>query len=686
MASWTPQYSTLLSQLLDIEFGTQEMIKTRQDYCKLNDCIYSTALPTNRYYTGSKAEGLDLPGSDDDYMYEMNSTYHIKVIQSLDENTSISPYSTFLMSTENIRLGFALLQHVPPTPLHPVLSRASQDMNGSLHLSSDLYEQHIIERFQSYIRDTCFNGVITTQRQGPSTETSNPPGKEPNDNVECIYCPFWPNEASEWRDRPRHFGWPTPNDLMSIADFGFHLVAVGHPNSETKLMEWRISFSIAERTLVWSFSHVQMQCYALMKIILKQFIKVRCNPQNQILCSYFIKTFLFWKYETTEANFWREDNLRECMKYLFTEFSKCIREGLLRHYFIPRFNLLSVKVTPAAQRELLQLFHIVIESDVSILKKCECLQDTWSIFLQIINDGNDIFAFVKCDKNILFGPINDKCIFESFDLLNSDIGRWYPDSFNKVFCQVLSPACKTPLQDFVLKRLLFDRYISSATNTCSSRNKYRYKLQRKAALEMFSFDISTCKLECAILLYMAGEYQLTLRIINQVLSSIPPFVFHYHVSLQTRQLYRDVYRDSSATIIQKAKTAWMLPMNFYQRSTGTSVPLAINIELYFRRLSVKLSPFTCAYYLQFLCFFDLHQNENRDRALEQLVDFAKDAAEKVTDGFSFSDLNIAGHCLLLAGQIAEARDMFYLSYALVQQFIPELQELNSARWYLQSFF
>ena len=210
-------------------------------------------------------------------------------------------YSTFLMSTENIRPGFTLLQHVPQTPFHPHLYKTSQNINGLQHLRSDLFVQEKIEGIQGVARYVGVN-QIQIRRQGPSQETSNGPGSEPTDHVDCIRCSFWPNEASEWRDRPRHFGWPTQHDLMSIIDFGFHLVAVGHPNSATKLLEWRISFSIAERALVWSFSHVQMQCYALMKIILKQFIKVRCNPQNQVLCSYFIKTFLFWKYETTEAN------------------------------------------------------------------------------------------------------------------------------------------------------------------------------------------------------------------------------------------------------------------------------------------------------------------------------------------------------------------------------------------------
>ena len=125
------------------------------------------------------------------------------------------------------------------------------------------------------------------KRQGPSLEnnlssifTQIADQIEGVDQVMCIHCDFWPNEASEWRLRPRNFGWPTPLTLSSIVSFGFHLVAIGHPHSATKLTEWRISFSMAERTLACTFNHVQMQCYAVMKIILKQFIKKRCSPKS----------------------------------------------------------------------------------------------------------------------------------------------------------------------------------------------------------------------------------------------------------------------------------------------------------------------------------------------------------------------------------------------------------------------
>ena len=250
-------------------------------------------------------------------------------------------------------------------------------MNGVRHLSSDL----MVENYSPDKEHV----PLTQTRQGPSIETWTEycdKSESGYDNVLSIHCAFWPETAREWIQRPRHCGWPTSRDISSIIDFGFHLVPVGHPHSHMKLMEWRIAFSVAERTLVWSFNHVQMQCYALMKIILKEFIKVRCSPQNQVLCSYFIETFLFWKYESNDLNVWRADNLRECIMYLLTEFAQCLREGMLRHYFIPEFNLLSIKITPAAQIELLQLFDFIIESDIRILKECRTVKPIWSEFLQ----------------------------------------------------------------------------------------------------------------------------------------------------------------------------------------------------------------------------------------------------------------------------------------------------------------
>ena len=251
MPSWTPDNSMILSLLLDAIVGTKEMVKIRQDHCMIFDCKKSTCLKNNVYFTGSKSEGLDLPGSDEDYMYDINNMHHIKVTQSSDENNDTSPYSTFFMSTENVPPGFAILQFVHSAIMHPLVYQSSQYMNGVQCLSSDLFIENIV-----LIHRNIPMGQ-TVRRQGPSVEVwhqFSDKSESGDDIVPSIHCSFWPNDAAEWVNRPRQFGWPTSQDIMSITEFGFHLVPVGHPHSKTKLMEWRISFSLAERTLVWSFN------------------------------------------------------------------------------------------------------------------------------------------------------------------------------------------------------------------------------------------------------------------------------------------------------------------------------------------------------------------------------------------------------------------------------------------------
>ena len=98
----------------------------------------------------------------------------------------------------------------------------------------------VLDRLQ---KETYIGINNTIQRQGPSIETWSDLGdrsESGTDYVFSIHCAFWPNESSEWVQRPRHSEWPTSQDISSIIDFGFHLVPVGHPKSQTKLMEWRI--------------------------------------------------------------------------------------------------------------------------------------------------------------------------------------------------------------------------------------------------------------------------------------------------------------------------------------------------------------------------------------------------------------------------------------------------------------
>ena len=234
MSRWTHEQSSLLSNLVDEVVGTQEIIETRQDACKLIDCVQSGADSGNKYFTGSKAEGLDLPGSDKDYMQDINSWCNLKVVQAKHEIDDTMPCNVFQMCTEDGLPGFALLQCVKEC-MYPrsIVMSLCHNLHGARYLSSDMLAQLFKECFNRFSRPGTKNN-----RQGPSVERwdeYDDKSESGTDNVPSIRCAFWPNCALEWAQRPRHLGWPSSHDVLSIIDFGCHLVPIGHPHSEKKI-------------------------------------------------------------------------------------------------------------------------------------------------------------------------------------------------------------------------------------------------------------------------------------------------------------------------------------------------------------------------------------------------------------------------------------------------------------------
>ena len=70
-------------------------------------------------------------------------------------------------------------------------------------------------------------------------------------------------------------------------------VPVGASYSPDYDILWRISFALAEKQLILRMTYPQLLCYALLKIVLKEFIDKKYSTR-ELLCSYFMKTCLFW--------------------------------------------------------------------------------------------------------------------------------------------------------------------------------------------------------------------------------------------------------------------------------------------------------------------------------------------------------------------------------------------------------
>ena len=392
-----------------------------------------------------------------------------------------------------------------------------------------------------------------------------------------------------------------------------------------------------------------------------------------MLCSYFIKTFLFWTFETTDSHFWRPSNLVECIRYLLVEFSHCVRVGVLSHYFFPQFNLLSVKLTQEAQAELLNVIDLGISFDIGIFKECKTLRNVWSTFLS--SDGNEINFERRFGRNNLLQT--DKCMMEKVEhhMRVALSNKWTDSSTSQV--------CETPLLYLALKCFKFHRHFQCMP--CVS-NKDMYRIHRIAHDDELSLDISTCKLWYATFLLMKGCYTSALTTVNQVLSSIPPYALYYsggaiYARKEMKNMYIDMFLNSNGATEDKMRMSWLFDLHFSKKNTSI-MPFAIQIELFFSELlyGVQIAPLTFSYYLTFMCFHGLSQYEDRERALRHLVDVANNPEQSGI--LRHHSYNVAGHCLLMSNQTDRARDMFNKSYQYTAKNMKPFAKYNSASWYL----
>jgi hypothetical protein len=152
--------------------------------------------------------------------------------------------------------------------------------------------------------------------------------------------------------------------INEIVKLGCYIVPVGikvHNGSEN---EWRLSFNLAEKHLVFTFNHIQLMMYGLLKITLKDIIRQH-EDISELLCSYFLKTTLFYVIEETQRSIWDP-------KYMMLSFHLCL-ERLMQfiieencpNYFVPMNNIFNERFSLSDKEKLFQIVCEVFESGLN---------------------------------------------------------------------------------------------------------------------------------------------------------------------------------------------------------------------------------------------------------------------------------------------------------------------------------
>ena len=343
--------SRSLYAVLSKIIGSDEEVYIRRTATNLRDDIIRmekewTNAELIPCYSGSKAEGLRFKSSDEDWMYIYR---HIKVvppdsfISLYDVNISL----TFVMENEMTKPGFTLLKlaeiEYGKTYMHKgngSLSPIVPMLNGR-YISSKLWRE-------INAQSGCHGHTIVLH--GPCT--SGFIFREEYDWAHCLKCNEWPKNARSSVQRLHQCLWPSYDTIQYIVNDGVLFVPIGAKQSFFEDTEWRMSFSLAEKRLIHSMNHTQFLCYGLLKLFLKEVVDTNEDVKG-LLCSYFLKTALFWEI-TTSPNQWNTSSLLSCFWKCFCRLLQWVNSSYCPNFFIPENNMFQGKIEGDNRNKLLQ--------------------------------------------------------------------------------------------------------------------------------------------------------------------------------------------------------------------------------------------------------------------------------------------------------------------------------------------
>ncbi|XP_071145508.1 uncharacterized protein [Mytilus edulis] len=300
--------------------GTEEHVKAIRLMNTVRDYFASTKSFT-RITSGSYGEGLEMRGSDLDIM-QVGKFINVNADTQPDFVPSINYLS---IETDDVKPGFTQLRLEYSSSKY--ILECCEEHNGRHYVSSALWKGNML-----------LFGDKNKQIHGPCITDKN----GDFDFAFSFHCKTWISSVVNWITRSSS-SWPSHNVTQSIINHGILFVPIGVHGSPTEDLEWRVSFSVAEKLLINTFTHTQLMCYALLKIILKGVI-ANDSECKDLLCSYFLKTIIFWISEELPSSVWTPDNLIPCFMRCFSRLVYFVEYSVCLHYFIPDNNMFENKI------------------------------------------------------------------------------------------------------------------------------------------------------------------------------------------------------------------------------------------------------------------------------------------------------------------------------------------------------
>lgn len=577
--------------------GTEDTVRIRRKIINEKFPYDVKILGGYMFASGSRAEGLDMKGSDTDIMVIDGLAYESDI-----PTGSLITYRYDSM-LNNSQPGYVIVQF---------------EVQG---YSPEIYASGHVKTFYSTVFPF-FKFALSFTPHGPAM-TAGSCGED-LDIVLCLKSATWPKIASEWIQRKRKYGWPSQEIINDMESQGCHLVPVSSKLYPLEEREWRLSFSLAEREIIYSFNHTQLLVYGLLKITLKESINAH-ECISGILCSYFLKTTLFWTIEETPHTLWNSKYTMLCFHLCLNRLEHFIRVEKCPNYFVPTNNMFKGKFTSTSKDELLQ---IIRDIGSNVLH-----QFTISTTMRYLNHYlNDPLATVNLKKSL-----TTKYAIEIVKILLD---------FQKFGKRLLCSMCNSKAKYLkpYIKRILRITFVRTSaipevcnfinTEDTTMNNKMRY-LMEKVNIELLlsgcRADLSSGKTILASWLYEKKKFKECLLVTDMALQSIQYRVFHADmISTTLHSLQEILHNISWSFLFRNLHMFYTVQSNFMLRSKLLAkdfsrvlagfMNLASWDENYTRNNLTEFSfyPESYCFFLRYLCFLRLGNGKKSEKAFGQM--------------------------------------------------------------------
>ncbi|XP_071141871.1 uncharacterized protein [Mytilus edulis] len=612
--------------------GTERDIRTRQQLFITEDMISSVGnvgSKITKISSGSLSEGLDLPGSDIDVMYVIE---YLDIIRSETDIKHTVQQTTMVMETDNKYPGFTHLRLV-----------AVGDENCFVKLQ---------EFFEStgkglYFSVNKFVGQIYKNVSHDTFSLHGPCLSDKNQYIDfaiCLRSQHLPYIVIPWATRCR-LQWPPNSVIDKITNNGCLLVPIGPRDLPDCTVLWRLSFSVAEKLLVHSFNYSQLLCYCLLKLTLKHIVNE--NQQSRdLLCSYFLKTAIFWVSEETDIDTFQVSKLYTCFSLCLSKLIVWVNNCYCPNYFIPEQNMFIGKISSDNNKKLIHvldyikcagidaLIQIFYQPDYKHHRLLRTQRETSIIMLDLLfyRISHSNFGFLsdisKCLKTLRF---TEKMIKSKSSAFIVDVCTFHHAEISQYAAQLLPTPTVTTESYTIHKR--YHRHLQDGIKTDAVSGWLLYT----------SFY------------YVSGQFNITLRLTDHVLSKcVPDMLLVGCTSQYDREI--NYYRNnvhSTMKLQDKMRMAVVNTVKYVNRSSF--IPKELQFEV---KTKCKCIPHTVmSYCLRFLCYHHIGDILNRQHALRDLYLTVKRRNFIAEDTLSHSR-TILGVCYEISGD----KDSAYQCY------------------------